>query len=374
MKQSTKIGGIDKSYMIDSISYGAVFDDNLLFFSRKYGVIGKWDFFNQTDSEILFTPQPCSMEHLTICGNVLYALDGNGRYLYSISPYDSKVKRFYLPCESSQYNLFMDLVACDDKLVIVPRFQSCIWIYDIKECVLKRWIIEVGNDIGRLHDQFTGVMSDQEYWMFPFNGRYVLEFDIRSGLLFQHKRDLNLLDSIHATSHNGDIYILTKNGNVSRWDKRLKCSTKICSIEKESSFFRIVATDKKLIVLPHDIGDPIYLIDLVSNLWEEYMDYPEGFIYEKSASAYAGRAESNSYVLYMPHSTSYMLLIDKMTGELKWINAENMYSDQTMKTLMSIKTNQSINEESVGLSKWMEYIKSRKDYYDITSEVKYIFD
>lgn len=218
-----------------------------------------------------------------------------------------------------------------DKIYIFPRFDDVLRIFDINAHAVTEhrylplddsYRYEEGSEADGALVSYA-LLADNAVWLFsrkkPVAWRYsLLSHEVDEQISLGECRGC-----VSAAWHGGAFYLLDGEGDVYVWTGR--GAERLCRTgKKDGYFFRIAVTKKHIWLLP-SMGDDILRYDFSTGRLEVYQDLPKDFrytlIFPVQAKFYQGCEDASHYYFTMCAS-SHMLILDKDTGEARWLCPE----------------------------------------------------
>ena len=363
---------MENNIKFDYFMYGAFLDGKLFYFSRNRRLLKSWDIFGRGSITIeTVLDNETHFDRIISFDNSIYSIDASGRWLYSVSPADNKASKISLPCESALFNNFIDFFSYGASIYIIPFYQAALWKYDVSSHEIIKHAYPLNGNYSKIHNSYVGVKNDGEYWLFPYKGSCALKFDLSDGTFSEYPSP-DGYRFVDATVHNGKIYTISVEGDIFEWNHQsgnYKLEYRADIGYRPSD---IVVTPFDYIILPHDINNPIYVVNKNSKTISEVHDYPDGFFYDdNSPSAYAGCVEYDDQVVFLPHSTSHLMVISKKDGKISWIKTPVLNDDMFCRSINDVFTPRMHQEGEGELTYWLQAINAKMDFEDITPLIQY---
>lgn len=300
------------------------FDNGILYFySALYGYLGKWDIFGNNEMEYRdLLGEPHNFIRTISHHGKLYSLESSGKALYIFDVDADRHDVLEIPYNTYEYDNFIDLIDYKDKILIFPKHQSEIMVLDAVSGCTER--VQCDTDI--LKTTHCGCKFKNFYYFFSVKGGYVLIIDLNN--YQQRKIEINEVSDefVHCVAYGEAIFLLTARGKVYRWDTIKMCMSMIFDFGLLDPVYRIVVTERKIIVLPFNQRDDICILDRNELVSYVYRDYPRNFSYQAADvwNAYEGMTENEDSYLFAMRAANYALLINKISGEIQWKRPRNI--------------------------------------------------
>ena len=360
---------------LDYFMYGAFSEGKLYYFSKDKRLLKSWNVFDKgTIAVETALDKESHFDRIISVNGTIYSIDASGRWLYSFSPADHRASKICLPFESTLFNNFVDFFSCESSIYIIPYYQAALWEYDVYNREIKRHTYPMKGNYGRIHNSYVGVKKNDEYWLFPYKGSCVLRFCLADGT-FNEYDSPDGYRYVNATVYDDKIYTISVEGDIFVWDHQSGNYNLELKVDIGYRPSNIVVTSSEYIILPHDVNNPICAVNKTSKNISELHDYPDGFFYDENCpSAFAGHIELDDRVMFMPHSTSHMMIISKKDSKISWIDTpiqnDNLY-DRLMNDILTSRMHQESDGELVY---WLQALDATNFFEDITSLIQYRFD
>lgn len=184
--------------------------------------------------------------------------------------------------------------------------------------------ISKGGEFSIPHRLYScGCQVDSDIWLFTERKGIVLKYDLQTGTNIQCMLPENIDGCIHAVWKEGLFYILSTEGSVYSWnpsDGKAEILFDSRNRYPFPCFYKIAVTDTNIWILPC-FGEDILIVDLSDGNERVYSAYPKDFYYyeDPNMSKYFGSFEDDVNCYFAMHSANYILIIEKKTGQEKWL-------------------------------------------------------
>ncbi|MBO5032041.1 MAG: hypothetical protein J6D08_09185 [Lachnospiraceae bacterium] len=294
----------------------------------------------------------------------LYVLDVSGEFLIQYSLSTFHYKYINIGCNKHKDSNFACLCAYNRKVYIFTREQRELIVYDVVKDAAER--IQYPDVYSEYY--ITGCKLNDSYFIFPKNGKDVLEYDFIQNKWKIHCLHLDLVNCMHAIAENEYIYILLASGSVLKWNYYSEKIEIIVSLEEiykaSNAASRICLTKEEIIILP-SVAQDIIKVDRVSNKISTYKDYPKDFSYasdKKHWSKYYGYCENDTEYYFACRTSGYILKIEKQNGRISWIKSE---IDKREMFRIYLERNKSFVYEKEGDLELLTGLKNKERVEDI---------
>lgn len=300
------------------------FENNILYFySALNGYLGKWDIFgnNRMKYYELLRERHNFIRTISHRGK-LYSLESSGKALYIYDVDSNRHEVVQIPYNTYEYGNFTDLVAYHNKVMIFPKYHSEIMVLDTETGSSEK----VQYSADTLNTVYCGCLHENFYFLFPENGGYVFSIDLDN---YQEQSiAINEVEDrfVHSVSYGENIFLLTAGGKVYAWNMTEMSMSKIYDFRLLNPAYRIVVTERRIIVLPFHQRHDIFILDRSTGDSYVYSDYPKDFSYKATEAwnAYEGMTDTGDFYLYAMRAANYALLVNKISGEIEWRRPRNM--------------------------------------------------
>lgn len=257
-------------------------------------------------------------------GRSLYVLEMRGQYLikYDTDTYESSC--YEIDCLHSKDGNFAYMGVQDNNIYVFTRETGKLVVFD----ACKEEIKNISYPGGREDRYICGCKMGESFFIFPQDGRRVLEYVIGNGIWRVHKLKENLTRCVHATVSENKSFILLADGTVFQWDikneKLNKIDYDLQAYTGQDTAGRICCAEDYIIMLP-SLAQDIVRIDRNSYKADVYRDYPSDFVYDparKHWAKYYGYCENGTEYYFACRTSEYILKIEKQSGKISWIKSE----------------------------------------------------
>lgn len=278
------------------------------------------------------------------CHNKVYAFSRPGNVVMEYNPENNKITEIPLNCDYFSWGNYALITPYKSNLYIFPRGKKEIVILDCNIRKLQRKSIDVCNV-----DKFQwGCVSGECAWLFPQYGNKIAYIDFNSLLEEELRLEVEIKDLVHVAEYNGNIFMLMRDASICMLDTKERKASLIRASMGQDAFSRIIATKKKIVLLPaleKDIG----IINLENREMTRYHDYPQGFKYlgNKNESKYMGSCVGDRNIRYFAmQSANHILCINTELGDISWIKPQMFSLEEKISYLYKHGVNPILEEKN----------------------------
>lgn len=274
----------------------------------------------------------------------LYLLEQGGRWVMEYSVLEKRSRIFDINCGFYSCLNIASVSVFEGKLFLCPSFKDVMVIIDLETgnveerpdlCGGEKYVfhredivyVYGGKKIPSPYGLFScGCRVETDMWIFLEREPIVIRYGLLTGAVKRYQLPEEMKGSIHAVWKEDIFYILTVEGNIYLWETGMEKAELLWSAEGEAPypyFRKMAVTDKNIWLLPF-LGEDIYIIDLKQKEKKKYDGYPKDFHYytdlDPEKSRYFDYCEDSENYYFAMHCTNYILVIEKVTGQGKWIS------------------------------------------------------
>ncbi len=345
-------------------SSAVVKDDCLYWISEIYGDVMK---LNLKNSEISYVDLDYSHININMNGGaltcvnngIIYGFACGGENLLVIDEKNKAIDTFYLGMGKKQLNSFTYACQKGDELCIVPLntnelIKIKLRTKDVVSDILFEDSIEKGQKISKYYcDDVLKIISCNN------SKKYI--FDSKLNKIDEIKIPNEIGTVIACQEYCGEMYFLNAQNEIYSWKRENDKILKIVALPKtcEKEFTLILIVNNMIWVFP-SYGKDIYKYELSNNKLEKYNDYPEGYKYTgpKEWGKFTRYCYYEKKYYFAMHTANYILYVDEITGECRWLDAKWPTDEETIRQLVKKRT--LFVEKDVSLESFLEYIKKAK--------------
>lgn len=325
----------------------------LYFYSALNGFLGKWDIFGNNRMKYYeLLSEPHNFIRTISYRGKLYSLESSGKALYIFDVESGTHDVLQIPYNTYEYDNFTDLVVYDNKIMIFPKHRSEIMVLDTasESSEKVQYSADTSNTV------YCGCLHRNFYYLFPENGGYVFSIDLNNHQ--ERSVAINQVEDrfVHSVSYGENIFLLTVAGKIYTWNTTEMIMSKIYDFRLSIPAYRIVVTERRIIVLPFHQRNDIFILDRDMGDSYVYSDYPEDFSYRAAEvwNAYEGMTDIGDFYLYAMRAANYALLINKVSGEIEWRRPRNM--DGQIIQVMAERGERMFVEGNYSLKDYVSYV------------------
>lgn len=314
----------------------------------------------------------------------LYLFEQNGRWMMEYSILNAKSKIYEINCSLNSCLNIAAVSIYNDSVYICPSFRNVMIIVDLKLgqvtetgslCPNKRYVFAKESEIYMYgernisvpHRLFScGCRVETNMWIFLERESYAICYDLLLGKVKEYQLPTYIKGCVHAVWKDGKFYVLSVDGNVYLWhvlENKAELLWESGGNKFYPYFHKIAVTQKNIWVFP-SLGNDIYIVDLKVQKGEKYDAYPKGFQYYifSEKSRYFEFCEDDEYYYFAMHCTNFVLIIDKASGEERWLKPIEPNIEQ--KLLYYVKNHRGdYTEGQDDLKKFLNEFHEIEDFY-----------
>ena len=257
--------------------------------------------------------------------NKIYALDSNNDLLCIYNLVTEEKRLLQLPFSFRTSGSYLDMKIYGNELFIFPKQQAQVIVMDlVTEKVITKKLRS-----NRLNNDMNHCMVDRYYYIFADDSRKVLRIDLQNLLEEEFVFDNKLERMVQCSFFGESIFFLTEDGRIYKWNMSEEKIFFVVDLDISFPVNKFVMTKQKIIVFPKEQEDKILTLDREKGIENLCNEYPNDFrfLVSKEWPTYVGITEGSSVYVVNMSSSNYSLMIDKESGNIRWIRPSNIKSE-----------------------------------------------
>lgn len=264
---------------------------------------------------------------IEIVKDKIYQLGIKGDCIYEIDLENRKCLRIEIDCHESSWGNYATYAYFSEKIFIFPKYKK-----KIVEFNTNTRKIEYDTNIYDKLEQYyidrgcapkgieSGCKVDEVMWLLTDDGKTIVSYNLRSKDIKIFELPCQIIGCQHIVFNNNFFYFLQGDGKIYSWNKEKMSLLLDVKYAESNDFYRMAITQNNIYILP-SLGKNIMIYDIESQELKVLDDYPKDFCYFESRgwSKFYGYCESDEWYYFAMRLANYMLTINKISGEIKWI-------------------------------------------------------
>lgn len=249
---------------------------------------------------------------------------------------------------------------------VFPKYENIIYAFDIEKNAVTKYEIKINSrELEMYYKKPLFVKARKNFLtvsLFSTVLKTEFKFNLATREINANRLPENVGECLDIAVYNGEIYALTINNEVYRWNEGAYIADKIMDFHTKKGFSRVVATRENLWLLPSR-SDKIIKYDLSRGNYYEYEDYPDGFKFNEEIGGQARFFLSCEYCdveYFAMCATTHMLSINKATGKADWLRVHGPKAKEYFE-LLSNSNKINVTESIVPLNKFLMVLTERNN-------------
>lgn len=266
---------------------------------------------------------------IEVVNDKIYQLGIQGDSVYEIDIDNQNCKRIKIDCHSASWGNYAAYAHFGQDIFVFPsNRKKIVRISTITRTVeydsklydqIEQYYVKNGYEPKNI---INGCKVDELMWLITEDGKIVVSYNLENREMILYELPIQVDNCQQIVHYNQKFYLLQGNGKIYVWDtEKIWLLFDIESkYKKNDEYFRMAITEKNIYVLP-SLGENIMLYNMDSCKLKKIDNYPKDFFYcvPKGWSKFYGYCETIEWYYFAMRSTNYMLTINKVSGEVKWI-------------------------------------------------------
>lgn len=259
-------------------------------------------------------------EYMCAYEDNIFAVDEKGEYIEKINPAKKEAEYVALKDYHKTWGNFVYVTNQNGKIYMFPIDKPELHTLDMKE--MKHVDIRLYKQLEG-HEFTSGCQSGNIVILYAKQSPWIAKYDLIKETLTITNLGNRIEGCMYATCDNENLYILTNECHICKWNIALEQIEKIVDItaysKDEDTYEFMDLTDEKIIVLPK-MGKEILLIDIRTGSIEIFTDYPKDFRYtgDHNKVKFSRAVQDGEYYYHTLKRANYLLKIHRKSGEVQW--------------------------------------------------------
>lgn len=264
-------------------------------------------------------------------GEYIYLFEYDGRRAIQLDVKMKKSKIFKISQDGNGGYISAEFY--DNKIYLLPKDNNCITVIDIeKDKIYESEQIFQNNEWNENNIEgmspkvcSCSYLKDTKIYIFSNMTNMVKIYDVEKNSVENKKLTVLQGGVISLQIYNKKCYILDTEGKLWQFNDETNELDFLVDAEGKGTYFvNFIVTDKNIVFLPL-FGEKIKIYQ--DNKLEIYNKYPYDIMFEKykGHSKFYGYCDDEDNYYVAMHSANYLLVIEKHTGQCKWIKVTEDY-------------------------------------------------